>query len=157
MGARSKARKRALDILFESELQGRGVGASLEDREANPAQDVPDYTVTLVEGVVANAAQIDAEIALYAEGWTMERMPAVDRNILRLGVYELRHQQDVPRAVVLSEAVELAKDLSTDDSPAFINGVLSTIAKSELPPPVVEPGAPETDPAVSADGRAEQP
>jgi N utilization substance protein B len=128
MGARTKARKRALDILFESELRGLPSGGTLTERREAATPPISDYTVTLVEGVAANADEIDQAISTYASGWTLDRMPAVDRNILRIGVYELRHQAAVPRAVVLSEAVSLARELSTDDSPAFVNGVLAKIA-----------------------------
>ncbi|MBA2559108.1 MAG: transcription antitermination factor NusB [Propionibacteriales bacterium] len=128
MGARSKARKRALDILFESELRGLPAGATLQERRDAGTPPVADYTVTLVEGVAAYADDIDATISTYSDGWSLDRMPAVDRNVLRLGVYELRHEPSVPRAVVLSEAVTLAGQLSTDDSPTFVNGVLAKIA-----------------------------
>jgi N utilization substance protein B len=128
MGARSKARKRALDILFESELQGLTPGATLQERRAAGTPPVADYTVTLVEGVIENADAIDELISSHSDGWALERMPAVDRNILRVAVYELIHEPAVPRPVVLDEAVSLAGDLSTDDSPAFVNGVLAAIA-----------------------------
>ncbi len=128
MGARTKARKRALDILFESEQRSLPPGSTLEDRRALGAPPVADYTVTLVEGVVESLAEIDAIIADHSDGWALDRMPAVDRNILRLGVYELRSMETVPRAVVLSEAVTLAGQLSTEDSAAFVNGVLASIA-----------------------------
>jgi N utilization substance protein B len=128
MGARTKARKRALDILFESELRGLPSGGTLGDRRESADPPISDYTVTLVEGVSSHAAEIDETIASYSSGWSIDRMPAVDRNILRIGVYELRHEADVPRSVVLSEAVSLARELSTDDSPSFVNGVLAKIA-----------------------------
>ncbi len=129
MGARSKARKRALDILFESELRGLPPGATLQERRDAHTPPVADYTVTLVEGVIAYAADIDATISAHAHGWALDRMPAVDRNILRLAVYELTHLPSVPQPVVLSEAVTMAGELSTDDSPAFVNGVLAAIAR----------------------------
>ena len=128
MGARTKARKRALDILFESELRGLAPGATLDERRADAAPPVPDYTVTLVEGVAEFADEIDATIAACSEGWLLERMPAVDRNLLRIGVFELHHVDSVPSGAVLSEAVRLAGQLSTDDSAAFVNGVLARIA-----------------------------
>jgi N utilization substance protein B len=130
MGARSKARKRALDILFESELRGLPPGATLQERRDAGTSPLADYTVGLVEGVVEFLPEIDATIAAYSDGWALERMPAVDRNILRLGVYELGHADAVPRGVVLSEAVNLAAQLSTDDSAAFVNGVLARIAEA---------------------------
>jgi N utilization substance protein B len=128
MGARTKARKRALDILFESELRGLPALATLAERREVAQPPVGDYTVTLVEGVAEHATEIDETIAAYSAGWTIDRMPAVDRNLLRIGVYELRHEPGVPRSVVLSEAVGLARELSTDDSPSFVNGVLAKIA-----------------------------
>lgn len=128
MGARTKYRKRALDILFESELQGLPVGATLADRLETNDPPVHPYTVQLVEGVAANAERIDELIAKHAKGWTLDRMPVVDRNLLRIATYEITEVDDVPPAVAIAEAVELAKDLSTDDSAGFINGVLSAIA-----------------------------
>ncbi len=131
MGARSKARKRALDILFESELQGLPVGATLLDRQAKTDRPLNEYTVRLVEGVAEHRGEIDEVIAAHSTGWPLQRMPAVDRNVLRIGVYELRYVDDLPVAVALSEAVSLARELSTDDSPAFVNGVLASIAADE--------------------------
>lgn len=129
MGARSKARKRAVDILYEAELRERDAVAVLADRLADP--DMPpvhDYTVTLVEGVAEHRDRIDELITEHAEGWTLPRMPVVDRAVLRLGLYELLWADDIDVAVAIDEAVELAKSLSTDDSPRFINGVLGRIA-----------------------------
>jgi len=129
MGARSKARKRAVDFLYEADLLGTDPVTLLAERVGSP--DIPpvnDYTVTLVEGVNAHRARIDDLISEHAEGWTLQRMPAVDRAILRLGLYELLWAADVPDAVAIDEAVELAKGLSTDDSPRFVNGVLGRIA-----------------------------
>jgi len=131
MGARTKARKRALDILFESELRGLKTGATLDERRQTVAA-LNAYTVTLVEGVVAHRDEIDELLDSHSEGWPLERMPAVDRNLLRLAVFELRYVAEVPDAVAMSEAVSLARELSTDDSPAFVNGLLAKI--SELPP-----------------------
>jgi len=119
-----------LDILFESELRGLGSGATLSERREVNEPPVGDYTVTLVEGVTEHAADIDEVISTYATDWPIERMPAVDRNILRIGVYELQYVDEVPTAVALSEAVSLARELSTDDSPAFINGLLAKIANN---------------------------
>ena len=127
MGARSKARRRALDILFESELRGLPTGGTLADREA-VGPPMNEYTAALVHGVAEHADEIDAVISEYAVGWTLDRMPAVDRNLLRIGVYELRYRPDVPDEVVLSEAVTMARELSTDDSGTFVNGVLAAIA-----------------------------
>ncbi|MGH3161198.1 MAG: transcription antitermination factor NusB [Streptosporangiaceae bacterium] len=127
--ARSKARKRALDILFESEQRGTGVLDLLAERITLASPPVPGYAADLVRGVTVHTARIDELISQYAEGWTMDRMPAVDRNVLRIGVYELLWADDVPDAVAISEAVLLAQDLSTEASPAFVNGLLARIAK----------------------------
>lgn len=131
MPARSKARKRALDLLFEAELRGEPVLALLEqrtaDRSGDDAPPVPEYAANLVRRVQAHRERIDELLAAYAEGWTLDRMPAVDRNILRIGAYELLWADDVPDGVAISEAVELAKDLSTDSSPSFVNGLLARL------------------------------
>src|ERR1700716_2379919 len=129
MGARSKARKRALDVLYEADLRGVDPVILVSERVGSP--DVPpvnDYTVALVSGVTAHRERIDQLISEHAEGWTLQRMPAVDRAVLRLGLYELLWATDVPDAVAIDEAVELGKSLSTDDSPRFVNGVLGRIA-----------------------------
>jgi len=125
--ARSKARKRALDVLFEAELRGEPVLAVLHERAAEQAPPVPAYARELVEGVAAHRARIDELLAAHAQGWALERMPAVDRNILRIGAYELLWQDQVPDAVAISEAVQLARDLSTEGSPAFVNGLLARL------------------------------
>ena len=127
MSARTKSRKRALDILFESELQGLEPGGSLADRLRSSEHPVNDYTVLLVEGVVAHRDRLDEILAEHAVGWTLDRMPAVDRNLLRIGAFEILYVDDVPDAVAVSEAVALAGDLSTDESPSFISGLLSKI------------------------------
>ncbi|WP_158851482.1 transcription antitermination factor NusB [Saccharothrix deserti] len=129
MGARSKARKRAVDVLYEADQRGIDPVTLLADRVGST--DVPpvnDYTIALVEGVTAHRTRIDDLISEHAEGWTLQRMPAVDRAVLRIGLYELLWAADVPDAVAIDEAVELAKGLSTDDSPRFVNGVLGRIA-----------------------------
>jgi N utilization substance protein B len=128
MAARSKARKRALDILYESELRGMPAGASLADRLADPTHQLNPYTVTLVEGVGQHRERLDGLVREYSQGWALERMPVVDRNLLRLGLFELLYCDDVPDAVVISEAVNLARELSTDESPGFVNGILGRIA-----------------------------
>lgn len=130
MGARTKYRKRALDILFESESRGLAADGTLADRLAVNDPPINPYTVTLVEGVAANAESIDALLSEHSHGWPLERMPAVDRNLLRLAVFEILHVDDVPDPVAISEAVELATDLSTDESPRFVNGLLSAIASA---------------------------
>lgn len=131
MSARTKARKRALDIIFESEQRGLSVGETLGDRRAAAAPPMNPYTVTLVEGVIANKQAIDDLISLYSTGWPLERMPAVDRSVLRLGVFELLYVDEVPPAVAINEAVSLVKDLSTDESPSFVNGLLARIASTQ--------------------------
>jgi N utilization substance protein B len=129
LAARSKARKRAVDVLFEADQRQRPVLEILAARIAEPGTEssLPQYAVELVEGVVAHSAQIDEYIATYSQGWVLERMPAVDRAVLRLGVWELLFNDEVPDAVAVDEAVELARSLSTDDSPGFINGVLGRL------------------------------
>ncbi len=127
MGARSKARKRALDVLFESELQGAPLGSTLQTRLADTGTPVSAYTVTLVEGVAEHRDRIDDLLAAYAVDWTLDRMPVVDRNLLRLAVFEILYASDVPDSVAISEAVQLASQLSTDESPAFVNGLLARV------------------------------
>ena len=127
MAARSKARKRALDILFAAELRGLPASQLLSEQQSLGEQPVPEYAAELVRGVAAHQAQIDTLISENAVAWTLDRMPAVDRNVLRLGVYELLWADDVPDGVAISEAVLLAQDLSTDASPTFVNGLLAKI------------------------------
>jgi N utilization substance protein B len=127
VGARSKARKRALDVLYEADLRGSDAVATLAVRLAQADPPVSEYAVELVEGVAAHRERIDELLTTYAEGWTLERMPPVDRNALRIGVYELLWRDDVPDGVVLAEAVELVKSLSTDESPGFVNGLLARL------------------------------
>lgn len=129
MSARSKARKRAVDILFEADIRGTDAVSTAADRIADPDRPVQPYALTLVEGVADRRGRIDELISTYAEGWTLARMPGVDRAIIRTAVYELLWVDDVPDAVVIDEAVELAKALSTDDSPKFVNGVLGRLLK----------------------------
>lgn len=127
MAARSKARKRALDVLFEAEVRGEPVLELLAERTAAADPPVSDYAAELVRGVHAHAGQIDELLAAHAQGWTLDRMPAVDRNILRIGVYELLWADGVPDPVAVSEAVVLAGNLSTDDSASFVNGLLGRL------------------------------
>jgi transcription antitermination protein NusB len=136
--ARSKARKRALDILFEAEQRGLPVLELLAERMSAGEQPVPDYAAELVRGVAAHRERIDSLITENAVDWTLERMPAVDRNILRLGIYELLWADDVPDGVAISEAVRLAQDLSTDSSPVFVNGLLARI--KDLKPTLIPEG-----------------
>jgi transcription antitermination protein NusB len=130
MGARSKARKRALDILFEADQRGVDPLQLVADRLAAGGPGVPvlpEYSVTLVQGVTARLERIDELLSTYSHGWTLDRMPAVDRAVLRLGAWELLFNDDVPDAVAIDEAVDLARSLSTDDSPGFVNGLLARL------------------------------
>jgi N utilization substance protein B len=129
MSARSKARKRALDLLYASELRGQDAVAALEAAVADGEGPTNPYTETLVRGVVEHRERIDELLGQYAQGWTLDRMPAVDRNALRIGVLELLFVDDVPDAVAVSEAVALVRDLSTDDSPSYVNGVLGAMMR----------------------------
>jgi N utilization substance protein B len=133
MAARTKARKRAVDVLYEADVRGRERRALLAERVADGNPPVPEHTVRLVEGVEEHARRIDALIDAHASGWSLDRLPDVDRAILRMAVFELLWADDVPDAVVIDEAVELAKTLSTDDSPAYVNGVLGAILAAEVP------------------------
>jgi len=133
MAARSKARKRAVDVLYEADVRGRDRLDLLRERVADGHPPMSDYAVELVEGVAEHAQRIDELIARHATGWTLERLPDVDRAILRMAVFELLWEDDVPDPVVIDEAVELAKSLSTDESPAYVNGVLGGILDAELP------------------------
>jgi transcription antitermination protein NusB len=126
MGARSKARRRAVDVLFEAEQRGVPASEVLAQRRELRGSVNP-YVDTLVDGVVAHRPRIDELLSTYAVDWPLERMPAVDRSVLRVGVFELLWCEDVPDAVAIDEAVELVKELSTDESPAFVNGVLGRI------------------------------
>ena len=131
MPARRKARKRALDVLYEADLRDLPPSEVLRtylDRIEKPRPDHLDYAISLVEGVAKNLDRIDELIASYAEGWTIDRMPAVDRNLARIAVFELLYVPDVDDPVAITEAVELAKEMSTDDSPRFLNGLLDRIA-----------------------------
>lgn len=135
MSARTKSRKRALDILFESEAQNLPTGGTLADRVDDKEYPVNAYAVTLIEGVMAHRERLDEIISANSNEWTLDRMPAVDRNLLRIGAYEVLFADDVPDAVAVSEAVALAADLSTDESPSFVNGLLSRIV--ELKPTLI--------------------
>jgi len=130
LSARSKARKRALDLLFAAEARGVAATDLLSEQVSDGELNNP-YTATLVEGVADKQEQIDDIIGRYAQGWTLDRMPAVDRNVLRLGVWELLFAADVPEHVALSEAVEMVRDLSTDESPSYVNGVLGAIQRDK--------------------------
>jgi N utilization substance protein B len=131
VAARTKARKRALDLLFEAEQRGLAPADLLRERLAAPVTEhpLPELTATLVSGVVERGDQLDELITTYAQGWTLQRMPAVDRAILRLGAFEVLFSEDVPEPVAISEWVGLATELSTDDSPRFVNGLLARLAE----------------------------
>ncbi len=132
MPARRKARKRALDVLYEADLRDLPpveVMASYLERIEQPRPDHIGYTIHLVEGIAAHLDRIDELLSSYAEGWTLGRMPVVDRNLARIAVYELLYADDIDDAVAISEAVELARQMSTDDSPRFLNGILGRIAE----------------------------
>ena len=131
MAARTKARKRALDVLFEADQRGLDPLTVLARRITEPGTQapVPQYSVDLVEGVVGHLDRIDEVLTTHSHGWTVPRMPAVDRNLLRIGVWEVLWNDDVPDAVAVSEAVSLAEELSTDESPSFVNGLLARIVE----------------------------
>jgi N utilization substance protein B len=147
MSARSKARKRALDVLFESEQRSVPVLETLAGRVAAADPPVSEYTAAVVAGVVANSERIDELLSTYAQDWPLDRMPAVDRAILRLATFELLWRDDVPDAVVVDEAVTLARSLSTDESPGFVNGLLGRLLDLK---PMLAP-APHASPEASVD------
>ena len=128
-GSRREARERALGLCYELEVRDLDVDALIDQQPAPP----DEYAVQLLRGVEAHGADVDALLRKFSEHWALERMPAVDRAVLRLGAYELGWERDVPSAVVISEAVELAKQYSTKDSGRFVNGLLSRIAEELRP------------------------
>jgi len=132
VSARSKARKAALDLLFEADIRATNVLDLLNLRdvveEGPDARPIREYTRSLVIGVNENARKIDELITTYAQGWDMDRLPNVDRNILRLGIFEILWSSEIPDGVAIDEALDLAKELSTDDSAGFIHGVLGRIS-----------------------------
>lgn len=131
MSSRRKARKRALDVLYEADLRGLPRAEALRSYLARLPLPHPDhihYTITLVTGVDAHFDRIDELVASYAEGWKIERMPVVDRNLARIATFELLYQDDIDAPVAITEAVRLAETLSTEDSPRFLNGLLGRIA-----------------------------
>ncbi|MDR2722502.1 MAG: transcription antitermination factor NusB [Cellulomonadaceae bacterium] len=131
MGSRTKARKRAMDLLFEADQRQLDPLALLAQRIVNPLVEaaVPQYAADIVEGVSAHRDRIDELLETYSQGWTIDRMPAVDRELLRIGAWEIIYNADVPQAVAIDEAADLAAQLSTDDSPAFVTGLLNRIAE----------------------------
>lgn len=132
MSARSKARKAALDILYEADIRKVDLITLLNERASDV--DIRDLTSTLIEGISAHRNRIDELISIYAKSWDTDRMPVIDRNILRLSIFEVLWSDDTPPAVAINEAVELAKTLSTENSSSYINGVLRQILeiKGEL-------------------------
>lgn len=138
-GTRHKARRRAVDLLFEAEAKQVSPAQLVAERREFVRDDesvgeIHDYTATVIAGLADDRSQVDSVVSSHLKGWTLERLPAVDRAILRLATWELFNSTDVDPIVIVDEAVELAKELSTDDSPAFVNGVLAKIA--ELAPQV---------------------
>jgi N utilization substance protein B len=131
VSARGKARKRALDVLYAAEMRGEQPVEALERIIAAGEGPTNDYTSALVHGVAEHQSRIDELLGTYAQGWSLTRMPAVDRNVLRLGVYELLYVEDVPDGVAVSEAMNLVRDLSTDESPGFVNGLLGSIVRDK--------------------------
>ncbi len=129
VGSRREARERALSLLYEAEVKGEAPDRLLESLPLAPEP----FAADLVSGVGEHGEEVDGLIRRFAKGWTLERMPAIDRTLLRIGTYELGHRHDVPTGAVISEAVELAKRYSTDDSGKFVNGLLARIAKEVRP------------------------
>jgi transcription antitermination protein NusB len=132
VGSRSKARKRALDVLYAADVRGvaaEEVLAQLEQERRDARDAMNPYTAELVHGVTRHRRRIDELLSTHSEGWPLDRMPSVDRNLLRIGVFEVLWSTEVPDAVAVAEAVELAGEISTDDSPTFVNGVLGRIVR----------------------------
>ncbi len=131
MSARSKARKRALDALYEADIRGQSAVDVLSETTQRRSDDgqaaMNAYVTEIVDGVTAHREYIDELLGSYSMGWSLERMPAVDRAILRIGTYELLWRDDVPDAVAIAEAVALAQELSTEESSSFVNGLLGRI------------------------------
>lgn len=127
--ARSKARVRAVEILFEAEQRDESIQDALNRRRDNSTSKINPYTVDILEGYYDRAEDIDEFLETYSQGWTLDRMPAVDRNVLRVGAWELLYNDEIPDAVAVAEAVAVARELSTDDSPRFVNGLLGRLQK----------------------------
>lgn len=128
MSARSKARKEALDLLFEADLRGVTPQQILDQRAQRSERALRDYALRLIEGVWAHRSRIDDLIATYSAGWDVDRMPAVDRNLVRIAIYEILYEEQTPVPVAIDEAVESAKALSTEESATFINGLLGQLS-----------------------------
>jgi transcription antitermination protein NusB len=133
VSARSKARKRALDVLYEADIRGLSARVVLdqvtERRAAEEGVAPHELTVAIIDGVEGHRERIDELLQTYSHGWVISRMPAIDRNILRLAAFELLWGSDAPDAVVIDEAVSLTRELSTDESPAFVNGLLAQLVE----------------------------
>lgn len=129
MSARSKARKAALDLLYESDIRRANPELLLNSRIESLEYLIRDYTKDLVLGVSAHKVKIDELIQTYAQGWDFDRMPVIDRNLLRIALFEILYREDIPAAVAISEALELAQTLSTEESARYVNGILATIEK----------------------------
>jgi transcription antitermination protein NusB len=129
VSARGKARRRAVEILFEAEQRHEDARQVMERRRLHSDALVSPYAEELVLGVLMRRGEIDEYLETYSQGWTLERMPAVDRNVLRVGAWELLFNDDVPDAVAVAEAVNVAKELSGDESPGFVNGLLGRLQK----------------------------
>jgi N utilization substance protein B len=127
VASRREARRQAIDVLYQADVTGADPGVVLETWRS-AGREVDPFARELVEGVAATGAQIDDLLAAHSEHWTLDRMASVDRVVLRVAVYELLHRDDVPAAVAIDEAVRAAKELSTEDSGAFVNGILGRIA-----------------------------
>ena len=138
MSARTKARKRALDVLYVADIRQISIDDALV-AETQRALDNPErnsswgYAREIVQGVIENRPEIDELIETYSQGWTIARMPTIDRAIVRIAIWELTHNDDIPDSVAISEAVEMAQSLSTDDSATFVNGLLARIASTVQP------------------------
>lgn len=130
-GARRKARRRAVEVLYEAEVRSTSVEDVIKRRRAQPEPPINEFTELLARSVDERRARIDELLDEYAIGWTLERMPVVDRNILRMGAFELLWADDIPDGVAIAEAVGVAKELSTDDSPNFISGLLSRLMENK--------------------------
>jgi N utilization substance protein B len=127
VSARGKARRRAVEILFEAEQRSEDAREVMERRRMHSDSQVSPYAEELVLGVTMRRGELDEYLETYSQGWTLERMPAVDRNVLRVGAWELLFNDDVPDGVAVAEAVSLAKELAGDDSPRFVNGLLGRL------------------------------
>jgi N utilization substance protein B len=131
VGARTKARKRALDVLYSADMRDESLEDALTRVTADAEAPTNPYTATLVRGVAEHRVRIDEVLEQFSTDWSLSRMPAVDRNVLRIGVWELLWADDVPDTVAVTEAMALVRELSTDESPSFVNGILGAIQRSK--------------------------